>query len=532
MNKRFNVFILSVGMFCAAFAKLAHATYQEAADALKEKDYVFAMEEFTRLAEKEKNAEARYQLARMIENGWGIPSDEIEALKVYRQAAEEGSEKAALKVGNAHYSGKLAGKDYAEALKWFKKAAEKGNYLAQYNLGLMFEEGLGTKKDPVKAFQAYSQSADQGYYTAQAALGRMYVGGIGTPQDYGRALRWYKLAADQGDVDSQMKLAELFSNTEVKGLPFNPVGAHMYFNLIAAYAPSPKREQGAASRDKMASKMRPEDIQLAQANAQKWRKKKREESVPAKNQNDLLQIEEGGGTAKNEKAKTAEVAAKPEKQEITVKTELDALIVATGISRRALNKAIRENNFTEIIKFLKAKAEKGDELSMIVLGDLYVLGQGMESSDYQEAFNWFKKAADKNNAIALFRLAPMYCEGNAVQPDLAECYKLFLLSKKFANEASVPTIDETIKMLDGNLDQTIRDEGTKLADNYGKTPEKASDAKADKGLISSFKDRFFSDDEEDLGAIERPEEENKETEPEKPEKQEEVQLGGDDIPLL
>ncbi len=134
----------------------------------------------------------------------------------------------------------------------------------------------------------------------------------------------------------------------------------------------------------------------------------------------------------------------------------------------------------------------------------------------------------------------MYCEGNPVQPDLAECYKLFLLARKFANEGSVPTIDETIKMLDSNLDQSIRDEGKKLADNYGKEPEKAKDeAKADKGLISSFKDRFFSDDEEDddLGAIERPEEEPAEKQAEAEETKEEENKtqdvpAGDDIPLL
>ena len=74
-------------------------------------------------------------------------------------------------------------------------------------------------------------------------------------------------------------------------------------------------------------------------------------------------------------------------------------------------------------------------------------------------------------------------------------------------------------MLDGNLDQAIRKKKKKLADNYGKEPEKAKDAKADKGLISSFKDRFFSDDEEDeeLGAIERPDEEKAEETSEKTE---------------
>ena len=73
-----------------------------------------------------------------------------------------------------------------------------------------------------------------------------------------------------------------------------------------------------------------------------------------------------------------------------------------------------------------------------------------------------------------------------------------------------------------------------------KEPEKAKDeAKADKGLISSFKDRFFSDDEEDddLGAIERPEEEPAEKQAEAEETKEEENKtqdvpAGDDIPLL
>ncbi len=526
MKTRFNGFVLAAGIF-AAFP--AYATYQEAAEALKEKDYVFAMEEFTRLAEKENNAEARYQLARMVENGWGVPADEIEALRLYRLAAEAGDEKAALKVGNAHYTGKLAEKDYGQAMKWFQKAADKGSYLAQYNLGLLYEEGLGTKKDPVKAFKLYSASGEQGYYMAQAALGKMYVKGSGTPQDYGQALRWYKLAADQGDVASQTKLAELFSNTEIRGLPFNPVGAHMYYNLIAAYAPSPKREQGASLRDKMAEKMRPEEIQAAQARAQKWRKKSREESMPKKNQEAMLEVDETA-TDKKKAQNGANNAEPPKPEVITVKTELDVLLVSAGVTRRSLNKAIRENNFGEIIKFLEKKAARGDELAMIILGDLYVLGQGMESSDYQEAFNWFKKAADKNNAIAMFRLAPMYCEGTTVPPDLAECYKLFLLSKKFANEESQPTIKETIEMLDGNLDQSIRDAGQKLADEYGKQGFTADpEEKKSKGLISSFKDRFFSDDDE-AGAIARPEEE--EAEEEKPEENKPDPVMDDDVPDL
>ena len=503
--------ILAYAFSLFLMASPAMATFQEAVEALKEKDYVFALEEFSRLADKEGDSEARYQLGRMYEQGFGVPKDEIQAFKIFEKAAEEGNAKAALKVGNAYYLGTGTVKNYTDAFKWFQKAAESDNYSAQYNLGLMYEEGLGVKGDIVKAFKAYQQSGEQGYMPAQAALGRMFVEGRGTPQDYTQAIKWYKLAADQGDVDSQMKLAELFSNTSVRGLPFNLVGAHMYYNLVAAYAPSPKREAAAGLRDQLTTKMRHEEVQAAQARAQRWRKKNREDSFPSKNQEGLVEIAEESSAKKAQKSAAAGQAAgkAPEKKEITVKTELDELIVSTGISRRDLNAAIRSNKFDKIINTLTPKANAGDETAMIVLGDLYSLGQGVEQ-DMAEAHSWYKKAADKNNHIGLFRLAPMYCEGNPIDPDLAQCYKLFLLARQNASEDSLPTIDEAIKLLDTNLDQAIRDEGKKLADNHEKAGFVAEDKpQADKGVISSFKERFFkssgSSDEEEV-IIERPSE--------------------------
>lgn len=507
MLNRFRCAALMGGLSLLFFPGPASATFQEAADALKEKDYVFALEEFTRLAEKEGDAEARYQLGRMYEQGFGVPRDEIQAFKIFEQAAQDGNSKAALKVGNAYYLGRGVTKNYVDAFNWFRKSAEDGNYSAQYNLGLMYEEGLGVKKDLVKAFKSYQQAGNQGYMPAQAALGRMFVQGVGTPQDYTQAIRWYRLAADQGDVEAQMKLAELFSNTSVRGLPFNLIGAHMYYNLVAAYAPSPKREEAGALRDQLTSKMRHEEVQAAQSRAQKWRKKSREESYPSQNQEGLVEIAEEGKSKRASKPAEGEAApAREEKKEITVKTELDELIVSSGVSRRDLNRAIRSNNFEQIVKNLTLKANSGDELSMIVLGDLYTLGQGVEQ-DPQAAHDWYKKAAEKNNSIGLFRLAPMYCEGNPVEPDLANCYKWFLLSKKFANEGSLPTIDEAIKLLDANLDQPIRDEGAKMAEEWGKAAAAPEKPQADKGLISSFKERFFKSSEDELeddGAIERP----------------------------
>ena len=165
MNKT-RLFLLS-GISLFALSTAANATLQEAVDAIKDKDYVFAVQELNRLVKDDNNTDALYHLGRLYENGWGVEKNEEKALDFYKKSAETGEEKSALKVGNAYYLGKGVVKSHAEAFRWYKKAAEKGNYAALYNIGLMFDEGTGVRKDPVKAFEYYKKSGDMGYGPAQ-----------------------------------------------------------------------------------------------------------------------------------------------------------------------------------------------------------------------------------------------------------------------------------------------------------------------------------------------------------------------------
>ena len=61
-------------------------------------------------------------------------------------------------------------KDDVEAVKWYRKAAEQGNALAQANLGILFETGRGVPKDDVEAAVWYRKAAEQGNTFAQANL--------------------------------------------------------------------------------------------------------------------------------------------------------------------------------------------------------------------------------------------------------------------------------------------------------------------------------------------------------------------------
>jgi hypothetical protein len=90
-------------------------------------------------------------------------------------------------------------KDNVEAVKWYRKASDQGDAEAQSLLGLMYANGDGVTKDSVEAVKWYRKASGQGNAMAQNNLGLMYESGEGVPKDETEALAWYKVAAASGN---------------------------------------------------------------------------------------------------------------------------------------------------------------------------------------------------------------------------------------------------------------------------------------------------------------------------------------------
>jgi myo-inositol-1-phosphate synthase len=86
----------------------------------------------------------------------GVTKDEVEAVKWYGKAAEQGYAEAQYNLGCCYANGTGVTKDEVEAVKWFRKAAGQGYAEAQYNLGLCYANGTGVAKDEVEAYALYS----------------------------------------------------------------------------------------------------------------------------------------------------------------------------------------------------------------------------------------------------------------------------------------------------------------------------------------------------------------------------------------
>ena len=128
-----------------------------------------------------------------------------------KEASEQGYVTAQYRLGVAYGNGYGVPEDDVEAVKWYRKAAEQGHADAQYNLGSAYATGEGVAQDDVMAVKWFRKAAEQRHTEAQSWLGEMYYYGKGVPEDIVWALVWKGLAHkvdiwlfDQGSFPKKM----------------------------------------------------------------------------------------------------------------------------------------------------------------------------------------------------------------------------------------------------------------------------------------------------------------------------------------
>ena len=109
-------------------------------------------------------------------------ADPAAAMKWCRRAADQGSAKAQVEVGQLYAEGKGVPQDYAEAAKWYRRAADQENIGGQLYLGVLYEYGRGVSKDFVQAYKWYALAAGHpGRRVPNAERNRDYSAGKMSP---------------------------------------------------------------------------------------------------------------------------------------------------------------------------------------------------------------------------------------------------------------------------------------------------------------------------------------------------------------
>ena len=82
--------------------------------------------------------------------------------------AEAGDPAAQIELGDHYESGDVLERDDAEALKWYREAAQQGHLEGQYSMGVMIFSGRGQSEDRVEGAKWIRKSAEAGYLGACA----------------------------------------------------------------------------------------------------------------------------------------------------------------------------------------------------------------------------------------------------------------------------------------------------------------------------------------------------------------------------
>lgn len=119
---------------------------------------------------KEIIAEEQCDAAIKYHNGINVPENKAEAIRLYREAAENGSIRAQMDLSFMYYYGIDVIPDEAESAKWCRRAAEQGDSGAQYILGDKYKRGDGVSEDRDEARRWFQKAADQGDEDAKEEL--------------------------------------------------------------------------------------------------------------------------------------------------------------------------------------------------------------------------------------------------------------------------------------------------------------------------------------------------------------------------
>ena len=193
--------------------------------------------------------EAQYNLGVIYERGmFGVERQMDNALKWYRNSAEEGDPRSEWRLALLYRDGVAVEKDGAKAESLMRSAADKGDHWAEYDLAIMLTDGTCAEQDNPKAMKLMEKSAESGYVPALAdfgarlvdgrdvsqdvprgiemldaaarggnarcwtVLGRYSFFGQVVPRDYGRAIEYYRLGAEAGDADAYAALSVMYEN--------------------------------------------------------------------------------------------------------------------------------------------------------------------------------------------------------------------------------------------------------------------------------------------------------------------------------
>ena len=155
----------------------------------------------------DRDPQAALSLARLLDDGKGVPADPARATTLIRGVADGGNVEAQRATADRLMRGIGTPKDEAGAVGWYTRAGNGGDVPSMALLGDLYRTGRLVRQSNEQAVGWYQRAAEGGDRNAQYELARAYERDRGVPkmgksQRDSIALEWHRKAARQGHTGS------------------------------------------------------------------------------------------------------------------------------------------------------------------------------------------------------------------------------------------------------------------------------------------------------------------------------------------
>ena len=416
----------------------------------------------------------------------GIEQDQVAAVQLFQEAADQGYAHAQLCLAFSFLKGDGAPQDTLRAVEWFRKSAESGYGAAQYELGCLLydpnfkfgQNDYGKQMGPAKAnlreaAKWYEKAEAQGEEWAAYRLAHMYRNV--SPRSPEKAELWERKGNELRHGDdfrshSRRNASDVFSrmlgggvcpsidnSTEIEarisiaaeqGDPDALIAIGHLYERGACVSAAVGWYDRAAKRDNSDALVRLAWFYFDGRGVLRDRAYAFELFRCAADQGDFraqLQLawmyDNGIGVGRNQRI-GHELTRKTEETTNTDKLRELAFMYSRGNGV--------ERSEKKAAQLYRKAAELGDSFAQYILGNSYEQGKGV-AKNYKMAALWYRKAAEQGEASAQYSLAVLYLDGKGVRRDVNEvvrwCEKsaeqndadaLFLLAQLYESGEGVP----------------------------------------------------------------------------------------------
>lgn len=414
-----------------------------------EQDQVAAVQLFQEAA-NQGYAHAQLCLAFSLLNGDGAPQDTLRAVGWFRKSAEGGYGVAQYELGCLLYDPnfKFGQSDYGkqigppktnlrEAAKWYEKAEAQGEEWAAYRLAHMYRNISPRSPEKAELWEHKGNELRHGddfrshsRRNASDVFSRMIGGGVCPSIDQSKEIETrVSTAAEQGDPDALIAMGHLYER-----------GACIS-TAVGWYDRAAKRGNTDAlvrlawfyfdGRGVLRDRAYAFELFRCAADQGDFRA-----------QLQLAWMYENGVGVDCNKQIGRELTRKSEETTNTEKLRELAFMYSRG-------NGVERSEKKAALLYRKA-AELGDSFAQYILGNSYEQGEGV-AKNYKMAATWYRKAAEQNESSAQYSLALLYLNGKGVAKDVDEaahwCRKaaeqddadaLFLLAQLYESGVGVP----------------------------------------------------------------------------------------------